>query len=127
MGCGQQPVTDLAIEVAAALSGSQQQVVVVCPATDASISGNQAGLEKELDQLLSIQEAIDADDIKHMFIYISQGKSDASSAQRRKVLQAASPPPPAARVVPEPLKGFRSYTTCGQLCQVRCHCCVVSH
>ena len=113
---------DLSNEVAAALSGSQQQVVVVCPAADASISGTQAGLEKELDQLLSVQEAIDAEDIKHTFVYISQGKSDlTSNAQRRKVLQSAAPPPAVNIVVKQPFKGFGPYTTCGTLCQV-CTC-----
>ena len=77
----------------------------------------QAGLEQELDQLLAVQEVVDAAELKHVSVYLSQGGNQ-EALRRRRTLQAASPPTPVTRVVKEPLKGFGPYTTCGTLCQV---------
>ena len=127
VSCGQQPVEDLANDVVTALAAGQDpasQVVVVCPSTDTSLSGTQAGLEAELDQLLAVQEALDAAELTHVVVYISQGKKQVEGQQQRRRVMAASAPPPApsppgaGRIVNEPLLGFGSYTTCGALCQV---------
>lgn len=124
VGCGQQVVTDLASDFAAALAVSSPQVVVVCPMVDSSLSNTQAGLEQELDQLLVIQEVVDASEVKHVSVYLSQGKQ---AVNRRRSLQQTASPPPAesGRVVLEPLTGFGPYTTCGTLCQVLATYCYV--
>ena len=100
---------DLVSDVSSTLSsaGESSQVLLICPPATAS-------LDEELEQLLSVQEAIDASERAHVVIYTSQ-KINEEGPARRRVLQAASPSPSVAN----PLVGFGSYTTCGQLCQTQ--------
>lgn len=109
-------------DVAAALSGAQQpQVLVVCPAQSRV---KESALDLELDQLMAVQEAVEASGVRHMFIYTSHKASAASPAQRRSL---------AASNATSNLTGFGKYTTCGQLCVVSgasqrfwC-CCSIAH
>jgi hypothetical protein len=107
-------VSDLVKVVTDAL-GSQPrpQVLIVCPLVDLSLVSEQAGLEDELNQLLMVQEALDASQSKHMVVYTTQQYRN-QERRRRNMLASTSPPPPVA-----PLTGFGNYTTCGTLCQVQ--------
>ncbi len=116
MGCSQ-PVADLVSGVSLALTGSERaQVVFVCPSSDPLLSGTQSGLEQELQQLLEVQEAMDAAELNHFVLYLSEDLGGFRRKQdQRRSLVTSGP----FRQVPEPLKGFGNYTTCGTLCQVR--------
>lgn len=89
---------DLARDIVAALG--QAQVIIVCP----TLSEAESSLDQELDQLMAVQEAVDATEVPHVFIYTSQKESGA----QRRVLASKTP-----------LVGFGKYTECGQLCQTQ--------
>jgi len=118
VGCGHQAALDLTTEISSALASSGPSVVLVCPSVDRALSNTQAGLEQELEQLLMVQEVVDAAEVKHVSVYLSLGTTQ-GGLHRRRALQQAAPTPSPSRVVKEPLKGFGPYTTCGTLCQTQ--------
>lgn len=74
-------------------------VVVVCSKASTS-------LDEELQQLLVLQEAVEAAEMPHIFFYTTSH----AKQQRRSTMGVP---------MTEPLTGFGPYTSCGTLCQVR--------
>ncbi|GAX78578.1 hypothetical protein CEUSTIGMA_g6017.t1 [Chlamydomonas eustigma] len=114
IGCSS-AINDLVKEVTDALGNQPSpQVLIVCPQLDPSLVSEQAGLEEELNQLLMVQEALDASQTKHTVVYTTQHYS--THERRRTMLSSSSPPP---QISIAPLTGFGNYTTCGTLCLVQ--------
>lgn len=109
---------DLASDVSKALGQQAEQVLVVCAsASFTSASASPATpLDLELEQLLAVQEAVDASELGHVVIYMSQKKTMAP--RERRLADTAMPPPSPPQGAAPALIGFGPYTTCGKLCQV---------
>lgn len=110
VGCDETADTDnLGQQVAASLQEtSALQVVLVCPSAD-----DDQSLESELQMLESIQEAVEASELKYIMLYASQ--VSAGGGHGRALLQAGTEAGSATLTY----TGFGAYTECGQLCQVQ--------
>jgi len=98
-------VADYANEAAAAFGkGEKPRVLIVCSTVPATENHTPAGLQMELDQLAAVQEAVEASDIDHLFLYTSRAMK---SRRQRRQLQTT------------PKRSVYGSYTCGELCQVQ--------
>lgn len=100
-------------DLAAALaegSSNKLHVVLVCSHLDDALKGTNAGLAAEVEQIMTVQVAVDEARLNHAFVYVTEPKPESglqsSSGQRRSLMAT--------------LTGFGPYTACGPLCQVCC-------
>ncbi len=97
-----------ALETAKPQSGPR--VLMISAHVDSTLSGSAEGLSAELQQLLTVAEALEALEQRFMFVYATKAAAAAPSSPKRRVLQSGSAKPM--------YTGFGPYQECGQLCRV---------
>lgn len=103
VGCDS-PAADLSSAVTEVLQqGKSLQVLLVCSQVDDARDQTPAGLLAEIEQLNSVQQAVQGVSDNHMVVYTSH--TSPLTVARRSMLS---------------YKGFGPYQKCGPLCQVRC-------